>query len=318
MNAIAIDLGGTNLRAAVVASTGDLVEKTASPLGDRGDGEGIVASVVEIAKELLDRFEAGTVGIGAAGPLDFRRGVMFSPPNIPGLAGMHLASRIHEALGLPVFLENDANASVYGEYRAGAGRDAGVLLGLTLGTGVGGGIVLGGVPVRGPDGTAAELGHIVVDPLGLPCPCGGRGHLEALASATATASRFRDGVRTGRASLPKGCPIPLDEVESSDVDRFARAGHEWAREVLAETGRWLGLGIASLVACFNPDVVLILGGLAGAFDLFEPALKAAFRKQAIAPSAGRVSIVKGALGDDAGLVGAALLALERQEADKPY
>lgn len=309
MIAIGIDLGGTNLRAAAVTDAGEVLEKRARPLGDPADGDGIVEAVAGMALDLLSRGGAMAVGIGAAGPLDHRAGVMYSPPNIPGLKNMPLASRVALRVGLPVRLENDANAAVFGEYRAGAGRGASVLVGLTLGTGVGGGIVLDGELFRGPDGSAGELGHIVVDPEGPSCSCGGRGHLEAYASATATLKRFADGVSAGRAALPGGWTGGVERVTAADIDRFARDGHAFAADALAETGRRLGDGIATLVNVFDPDMVVLLGGLTGAFDLFGPAMRAAIRAQAVSPGRERVRVVPGELGGDAGLVGAALLAL---------
>ncbi|MHC5039766.1 MAG: ROK family protein [Planctomycetota bacterium] len=311
MDTIGFDLGGTHIRAGVVSPEGRVLEADTRPLGDPGDGEGIVARMVEMGKDLLSRRPAGVLGIGAAGPLDHRRGCMYSPPNIPGLSGMALASRIQEGVGLPTFLENDANAAVFGEFRAGAGRGAEVLLGLTLGTGVGGGIVLGGELLRGPDGAAGELGHTVVNPDGPPCACGGMGCLEMYASATATVRRYRQGF--GKDSLPS----PVGEGKSGgertaeEIFALAQGGDPFAREVLAETGTWLGIGIASMVNIFNPDVVVLLGGLSGAFSAFAPAMEEAFLARGIPPSRDRVRIVRGLHPEDAGMIGAGLLALSR-------
>jgi len=311
LNAIGIDLGGTNLRASLVTEEGEVQGRLRKPIDDPRDGEGVVNALVSMVRELSGDSNPAVIGIGAAGPLDHVSGSMYSPPNLPGLNGMALGPLVEAGTGLPTFLENDANAAVYGEYCAGAGKGEAVFIGLTLGTGVGGGIILDGEVLRGRDGAAGELGHIVIDPAGLPCACKGRGHLESYASARATASRFVEGLQEGKAVLPPGFAKPLPEIEALDVFDLAKGGHAFAGEVLAESGRWLGIGIASLVAVFDPETVVLLGGMAGAFELLAPPLVKSLESLSIAPSGRRVQIVSGLLGDDAGVVGAASLALDR-------
>lgn len=311
MNAVGLDLGGTNLRAGIVTPGGSIVARRSRPLEDPSDGDAIVRTLAALTGEILKDHEAAAVGIGAAGPLDHGRGVMYAPPNLPGLKEMALAARMADAVGLPAFLENDANAAVFGEHRAGAGEGARAFLGLTLGTGVGGGILLDGVLLRGPDGTAGELGHIVVDPDGIECGCGGKGCLEMVASATATRRRYVDAVRRGETTPLPGFRKELETITAADVFHLAEGGDAFAAKVLDETGRWLGIGIATLVNVFNPDAVVLLGGLAGAWTRFRRALGESFRRHAIQPSRDRVRIQPGTLGNDAGLVGAALLALDR-------
>lgn len=304
MNAVGIDLGGTNLRAAVVSDAGKILRRVQRPLVDPKDAGAILEDMVSLVEELRSAGSFGAIGVGAAGPLDHREGVMYSPPNLPGLKDVALAGELEAGTGLPVFLENDANAAVYGEYRAGPER-AEVFLGLTLGTGVGGGIVLEGEPFRGPDGTAAELGHIVVQADGLACPCGNRGCLEMYGSATATEKRYDRLLRDA------GKP-PREESGTEAIYARARGGDDLAREALETTGRWLGVGIASLVNVFNPDAVVLLGGLAGAHPVLLPPLLEEMRSRAMAPARDRVRIEPGVLGGDAGVVGAALLALKRR------
>jgi glucokinase len=314
LRAIGIDLGGTNLRASLVTEGGEVLERRRTPVSDVHDGDGIVDAIAALAKETAAGSSPGAIGIGAAGPLDHTTGTMYRPPNLPGLKGMDLAHRIEDRTGLPTYLENDANAAVLGEYRAGAGRMEIVFLGLTLGTGVGGGIVLRGELFRGHGGTAGELGHMVVDPSGPPCLCGGRGHLEGLASAHATAARFREGVLSEKARLPSDFGKDPGEIEALDVFRLAEAGHRYAAEVLAESGKWLGVGIATLQGVFAPEAVILLGGLAGAFPYFRSALWDAFHTWSMTPPGEAPRIAPGELGDDAGVVGAAILALERHRA----
>jgi glucokinase len=215
---------------------------------------------------------------------------------IPGGPGFPLAARVERELGRGwrVRLENDASAAAWGELRFGAGRGCRDLLTLTLGTGVGGGMILDGRLRRGPDGTAGEVGHLVVEPRGRRCPCGGRGCLEAYGGA-------RGLVRTagGLAATPH------------DLARLARRGNARARAAFRRYGASLGIALASLVNLLNPERIILTGGIARAFSLFAPALREEVRRRALRRPGRRVRIVRGELGDDAGALGAAARAALR-------
>jgi glucokinase len=310
-NGIGIDLGGTNLRVGLVTGKGSVMIRRSIPVLKPGDGNWVVQTILKECRDLIQVGKPSAVGIGVAGPLNQKTGTIFTPPNLPGLKGMALGPDVGKGLGIPAFLENDANAAAYGEWRAGAGKGTRHFLALTLGTGVGGGIVTNGELLLGADGAAGEFGHIVVDPEGLPCGCGGRGCLESYASATATARRFAEGLRSGKATLPPGYPRAEGEIRSEDVFELAKQEHAFARETLAESGRWLGIGIASLVNVFNPDAVALLGGLAGALEFLMPSILREVKARSMAPARDRVRIIAGSLGGDAGIVGAALGALGR-------
>jgi glucokinase len=310
-----MDLGGTNLRSAVVDAGGGILWKTGIPTPPEADREEVVAAIAGICREAVSRArdlgDVRAVGAGAAGPLDAGSGVVFTPPNIPGLRNVALAAELDRAVSLPAFVENDANAAAYGEYRAGAGRGAESLVVLTLGTGVGGGIVLGGELLRGAHGTAAEIGHMVLDPTGPPCGCGSRGCLEQYASAPAAVRRWHRSVEDGTFPPPADWSGPLEGADAADLYRLAQAGDPAALAAFAETGRCLGEAIGSLVNVLDPETVVLTGGLAGAAEFFLPALEKTFASRAVSPAREKVRILTGTLGGDAGLVGAALLALER-------
>ena len=310
-NGIGIDIGGTNLRVGLVNGAGAVMIRRSIPVKKPGDGDWVVQTILKECRDLIQVGNPSAVGIGVAGPLNQQTGTIFTPPNLPGLTGMALGPVVGKGLGIPAFLENDANAAAYGEWRAGSGRGTRHFLAFTLGTGVGGGIVANGELLLGADGAAGEFGHITVDPEGLPCGCGSRGCLESYASATATAKRFADGLKSGKAALPAAYSKAPGEIKSADVFDLAKKGHAFAQEVLAESGRWLGIGIASLVNVFNPDAVALLGGLAGALEFMMPSILREVKARGMVPARDRVRIVAGTLGGDAGIVGAALGALGR-------
>ncbi|MBI1922499.1 MAG: ROK family protein [Geobacter sp.] len=301
---IGIDIGGTNLRLALVAPDGDILhrERRKTSVVDGGDAflelleEGIGA-VRESAAAMGVKVAA--IGAGMPGLID-RQGTIRSSVNLRPLEGVNLRERLEEASGLPVTVVNDANAIAYGEKIYGAGRDFGSFLLLTLGTGVGSGLVLDGRLWSGSDGFASEFGHATVEPEGIKCPCGNRGCLEQYASATAL-------VRSARASLnPEGD----DEMAAEKVAALAKAGDKSASSLFEQVGRYLGIASATAINLLNLDAVIVGGGMAAAFELFYGALREEVDSRAFAEMAGRVRIVRAALGDDAGLFGSAALAKE--------
>jgi glucokinase len=307
VHAIGLDVGGTKIVAAVVESDGRIVSRRR--VGTPVDGDRRTAALIALVHELCGAHDLPQVpvGVGAAGLVDLD-GVMRYAPNLDW-RDYPLRSVLAEELEAPVRVENDAAAAAWAEYAVGAGRDAsGGALMLTLGTGVGGGLVMDGRLVRGAHGLAAEFGHVIVAEGDAPCPCGNRGCLEAYASGTAIGRAARDAAATG--SLPAGSPLyDLETLTGADVTVAARAGDAGARGILAEAGRWLGVGIASLVNGLDPEIVIVGGGVmdAGAF-LLESAT-AAYHERVIARVHRRVPpVVTARLGDDAGVIGAALLA----------
>ena len=249
------------------------------------------------------------VGIGAPGLVD-DDGVLRYAPNLPGVAELPLAAPLRDRLGVPVVVENDASCAGWGEREAGAGRGLDHVLLVTLGTGIGGGIVLDGTLFRGRHGFAGEIGHMVVDPHGPPCPCGQRGCWERFASGSGLGRLAREAAVGGRAArivdLAGGDP---ELVKGEHVTAAAGEGDEEARAVMAEYGWWVALGLANLANAFDPERFVLGGGLVEAGDVLMLPVRSAFA-ELIEGVDHRppVDIVAAELGEHAGAIGAALLA----------
>ena len=307
--AIGVDVGGTKLAAGLVAADGSVLDRVRydTPSG----GEQIVDLIAEIATSFTGAHKLAScaVGVGAAGLITLDGDVRFAP-NIDW-SDFGLGTELRKRLDGPVTVDNDANAAAWGEFRLGAGRDAThSMVMLTIGTGVGGGLVLGGQLVRGAGGMAGELGHIAVLEGGPRCPCGSLGCLEALASGTAIA-RFAHDAHAGGRLTGALADVPLDKLTGKAVTVAAHAGDAQAVEILATAGRWLGVGIASLIAAFDPEVIVVGGGAMQAGHLLlGPAIAAAQDRLLGRGHRDLAPIMQATLADDAGLVGAALLAME--------
>ncbi len=309
---LAVDIGGTKILAAVFSGDGELLDSDRCPTQAE---EGIVVAVerlAELAETLLARHGisgVGAAGIAAAGAIDTGRGLITVSPNLPGWRDVPLAAMLEERLGVPALLVNDASAAALGEHRYGAARGANDVVLLTLGTGIGGGIIIGGELYLGVSGAAAEIGHMVIDVNGPDCPCGSRGCLEQLASGTAIAREARRRLAAGEKSV-------LLEMSGGDTNAVtaaltaaaARKGDTLAGEVFARAATYLGIGLANLINIFNPDVIVLGGGMAAEADLIiEPARRVALEKAFPLP-AGAVRIVAAELGNEAGVYGAAAYA----------
>ncbi|HSK51535.1 MAG TPA: ROK family protein [Clostridia bacterium] len=311
---LGLDVGGTKLAAGVVTGDGRVLGKrsAASFVGqgphamiDRHVALGRAA--VEASGVPWSRVRA--VGIACGGPLDPFHGIIQSPPGLPGWDDIPLVDIVERALERPAVVDNDATACALAEDWYGAGRARGVrhLVYLTISTGVGGGLVLDGRLYRGAAGNAGELGHLTVDYRGRQCGCGRRGCLEAYASGTNIAARAREALATGRPSSRAELP----EVTARDVAAAAAAGDPLASEVWDETTAILGSAIANILDVFNPELVVLGGGVTRAGDqLLVPVREAALR-QAMAPARGAADIVLAGLGEDLGVVSAAAVAFER-------
>jgi glucokinase len=308
--AVGVDVGGTKLAAGLVAADGSVLDRVRHDT-PRDDPVAIADLVAAVTADLRGRHGLADVptGIGAAGLID-RKGVVKYSPNLP-LTDFPLGKELAGLIPGTITVDNDANVAAWGEYRIGAARSArDSMLMLTVGTGVGGGVVLADHLVRGAHGMAGELGHIAVLEGGPLCPCGARGCLESLSSGTAIARAAREALQEGRIGAGPLAALRPDQVTGKAVTVAAHAGDEEAIAILAVAGRWLGVGIASLVAAFDPEVVVLGGGAmqAGAL-LLEPARAGAQDRLLGRGYRDLPPIVAAGLGDDAGIVGAALLAL---------
>ncbi|HEU5261890.1 MAG TPA: ROK family protein, partial [Gemmatimonadales bacterium] len=257
------------------------------------------------------RKEIAGVGIGSPGPLDTTRGVVLLTPNL-GWTNYPVRDRIGEALGLPAALDNDANCAIFGEWWRGAARGADYVVGLTIGTGIGGGIVLKGEVYRGASDIAGEVGHMTIDSTGRRCKCGNYGCLEAYASGPAIAARAIEGIQAGvETSLPTYVNGDLSKITAQVVYEAAHDGDDYALEVVKDTARFLGAGVANLVNVFNPQVVVICGGVTLAGDrLFVP-LRSEVKRRAFKPAVDVCRIVPGELTGTAGVYGAAAVFMQR-------
>jgi glucokinase len=304
----AADLGGTHLRAALVDETGRIHShvKRATPRGDKPDF--IIDALVESAEGLEATLPYNVVAasIVVPGTVDRHNTFVVQAPNLPSLDNFGLKATLQDRLKLPVLLENDANAAAVGEMWLGAARGARNIICITLGTGVGGGIILDGKLWRGTDGSAGELGHTTVDPFrGPECKCGSTGCLEMFASATAIVRMTRESL----SSFPK--TILHDQcLNAAKVYDAAKAGDELALEIFKRVGEYLGVGLANLINILGPEVIVIGGGVANAWDLFEGPMRAQINRRAFPSAARSVQIKVAQCGDNAGLLGAARLAFD--------
>ena len=311
---VGVDIGGTNLVVGLVPLAGG------APLGLRSRAtqpeRGADAAVADVARmaeaaiaETLDeaggsREDVVGVGIGCPGPLDLSRGVVVETPNL-GWDGYPIRDRISEVLDLPATLDNDANCATYGEWWMGAGRGVASLVGVTLGTGIGGGIVIDGQLVRGASGCAGEVGHMTIDLHGRRCACGNYGCLEAYASGPNIAARAREGIEAGYvSSIPELVNGDLSQVTALTVYEALIGGDGYAQEVMLETAKFLGAGIANLVNVLNPERVVLVGGVTRAGEHLLGPLRSEVRRRAFDWAANACTIVLGELPETAGVIGA--------------
>ncbi|WP_305043014.1 ROK family protein [Geoalkalibacter sp.] len=304
---IGIDLGGTNCRLALVDGQGQIGAGARLSSREFQDAEALLARLVLECRALVEQVrlrgaKVKAVGAGVPGLVD-GAGRVIVAPNLGILDGLAFAAELERRLGLPVAALNDANASAWGERIWGAGQDLDASLTLTLGTGVGGGIILDGRLWAGPDGCAGEVGHLNVEPEGRPCGCGSRGCLEQYSSATGILLSVREALGQGRASVL--AQLEGAALTAAAVGEAARQGDGLALEVLGEAGRRLGQVLAAVVNLLDLDGAVICGGVASSLDLLLPALRRELFARAFARPAQRLRIVAGALGDNAGILGAA-------------
>jgi glucokinase len=296
---IGLDLGGTNLRAAAVDRSGKMLDKTSGRTQYSEGREAIVHDMVEAIGHLREKFgkeNLAGIGIGVPGFISLKEGVIRNCANIPTLENFPIRDEIGRRLETTVILENDANAAALGEKWIGAGRDVDDLVMLTLGTGIGGGIISNGKVLRGFSGMAGELGHITAVPYGNPCGCGNRGCVEKHGSATAIIHQAQ------MLGLGKG-----QNLTAKDVYDFAMAGNEKAKLVFVSMGEAIGIVLAMLVNAFNFPLYLIAGGVIAGWDLFVPAMLAETRRRSFTFRMTDTRVEKAQLGNEAGLFGAAYL-----------
>ena len=296
---IGVDLGGTNLRAAAVLKDGQPLDKISGTTNLNEGRDAVIADIVNSIRKLRDQYQADSlVGVGVAVPgfIQMEKGIIVGSNNLPAFEGFPVRDDIQSKLGTRVILENDANVAALGEKWIGAGKDVEDLVLLTLGTGIGGGIISGGRVLHGSIGMAGELGHITVFPDGNPCGCGNCGCLEKHASATAVSAMA--------AMLHLGGNLSAEAVYD-----LAQKGEEKARMPFEVMGQALGIALAGLVNVFNFPLYLLSGGMLPAWDLFAPRMMEEVERRSFTFRNAKTRIEKAALGNEAGLYGAAYLPL---------
>jgi len=307
----AADIGGTHLRAAIVDEPGRITGRRDIPTPPEATSEGILEAIGDLLEAVAASADVQPAAacMGAPGLINADAGMVVIAPNVPGFRNLVLTTPIAGRLGLPVFLENDASAAALGEFRYGAGRGLRHLLHATLGTGIGGGLVIDGRLYRGAQGLAGEIGHIILDPSGPRCNCGSRGCLEAMVSGVAFAERARHLLATGK-SQHLGAIVAGREPTAADLHAAALQGDAFAEAEIRHGGHLLGLGLGSLVNVLNPDAVTLSGGLLAMGEMLLAPLREAMYSIAYGPASGTL-IRLSELGEDAGLLGAAAVGFER-------
>ncbi len=316
---LGIDLGGSKILTAVVDGEGNMLSRDHSVTPAARGVEAVIAAVLASARSALSQAgviagELAGIGVGAPGLSSPERGVIFTSPNLPGWKDVPLKDIVQEALGVKVYLINDANAAALGEMMLGAARGARNFIYITLSTGIGGGIVIDGQVYSGSLGTAGEIGHMTIDAAGPRCNCGNTGCWETLASGTALArearNRLKEGVSTSILDYARG---DIGKVTAETVQRAAEQGDALAAELITRTSYYVGVGLANLINIFNPELIVIGGGLSnmGAV-LLEPAYAVA-RERAYRVAFDGVRFARAELGRNSGVIGAAAFVFQQAE-----
>lgn len=296
--AIGIDLGGTNLRVALVSEDGEIVRKIKKP-----SSEPVLDAILSAIDEIKQTEIVG-IGLGVAGLIDRQRGRVFTSPNLHAIEGIDLVREIRNRFSVPVMIENDANVAALGEKTAGAGKGFDNFVLLTLGTGIGGGIIHKGKLLE----VSAEIGHMSISADAEKCPCGNIGCLETYASARAMIAKAVIMLEKDHESILKECcKGSIYKITPEDIYKAALEGDALSREILKDAGRFLGVGIANIINIMSPEAIILTGGLVGAWNIYvQEAIKEASRR-AFKELFDAVKIIPSSLGDDAGIVGAASL-----------
>jgi glucokinase len=316
---VGVDLGGTNVRAALVDRQGRILEDERRPSLADGAAETTLAAIHDTVADVLGRHNVHArqvvgIGIGLPGIMDSETGVVFWSPNFPAWKDVPVPPAVGTPLGLPTYILNDARTAALGELQFGAGRGARHMVMITLGTGIGGAFVVDGRLLLGPNGSIGEVGHMTIDPSGPRCGCGNFGCWEQWCARDAIVERALRLVERGRATAMLDQVSEPWEITPHLIAEAAQEGDALAREVMDETAFYIGVGVANLINLMNPEIFVIGGGIAQAGDvLFQP-LRRTVRARAVALQQQTARIVAAELGDNAGVMGAVVLALQRSGA----
>lgn len=304
---LAADLGGTNLRMAAVDRQGTILCRAVRETPNGENLEEIVRAIIETAIECRENcadFKVAAISAAVPGTLDVNNGKIITSPNLPALSNFQMAAALTDALGVQTVLENDANAAAVGENWLGASKNCRDSICVTLGTGVGGGIMIDGKTLRGASGKAGEIGHLCVESRGAPCRCGSQGCVEQYASASAIVRIAKELAAEYPASVVKNHA----RLKAHEVFEAGKKGDALALEVFRQMGFYLGVAFSSLINVLNPEIIVIGGGASAGWELFAPSMHKTICQRSYGGHAERTKILRGELGDDAGILGAARLA----------
>ncbi len=320
--AIGVDLGGTSLRVAAVDESGRVMERLSSPVKTLAGRDQVIDQLCELAQVLIAKHGASNnpeatlagIGVGVPGIIQLETGQLRRSPNLPGWEDFRVRDEIERRLGAPngikIALDNDANLAALGEKWLGAGRDVDSMCLITLGTGVGGGLIFNGRIWHGFLGMAGELGHVMVSESGSQCGCGSTGCLETKASATAIVLKARAAIQSSSDSLLSKAVASGEPLTAALVFRCAQEGDDVARRIYASVGKYLGIGLAGLVNALNLPLYVLGGGVAEAWDAYAPAMFKQLQRSSYIYAEGGTRVVQSQLRGEAGLLGAAYLALD--------
>lgn len=306
---IGVDLGGTKISTAISTIDGNILANVVLPTKAEEGEKAVLGRIFQSIDEVINKVNTSTdeieaIGIGSPGPLDAKKGIIITTPNLP-FKNYNLVQPLKDKYNISVYLDNDANVAAIGEYMFGAGKGKDNIVYFTVSTGVGGGAVLNGRVYRGHTSNALEIGHTTVDPNGPRCNCGNLGCLEAISSGTSIAKRGREAVATNvETSLKK-----YDVITSYEVFKEAEAGDEVSKDIINNAMTYLGIGVANAISTFDPEMIIIGGGVSKAGDVVFDTVKKVVNKRCFKSMAESCEIVPAGLGSDAGVVGAVALAI---------
>lgn len=311
---IGVDLGGTKITTAISDLTGEIIEKTTLATGSALGEEVVLGRIFDSISMVLEASKISeqdvrAIGIGSPGPLDSEKGIIITTPNLP-FKNYNLVKPIEDRFGIRTYLDNDANAAAIGEYTFGAGKGTKNLIYITVSTGVGGGAILNGRPYRGNTSNALEVGHMTIEPFSKhQCNCGKYGDVESLASGTAIAKRAREAVEAGRETSLKD----IETITSYEVHQAYLEGDQVAIEILETALEYMGIAIANLIVNFDPEMIVIGGGVTKIGDLFFDKVKESAKKRSFDFMFNSTKIVPSKLGQESGVIGALALAMIESE-----
>lgn len=308
---IGLDVGGSFIKGAAVTPDGKLLDKESRPTESSSPNTVVIGNILKTITELMEKQKKDplAIGMGIPGAVQFDTGVVSRSPHFPNWINFNLRSELSKKLQIPFYVDNDANCAALGEFWMGSGKDCSDFIFLTLGTGIGGGLVMGNKIFRGADGMAAEVGHIVVQPEGEPCGCGGRGCLEKYVSAHAAVEQAGKKYSSPEAEkLRQATQDSSANISAKLLFDLAAKGDPFCSDLFRQMGKYLGIGFVDLVHIFNMEKIVIGGGMMAAWDLLIPPAVEEMKSRAYKVPAERVKIVKAASGEDAGVLGSVYLA----------